>query len=74
MNKSGKGEDTKDGGGSFETVMDELYYSHLLELLFDHGSGSPELQQIQKTEKRNMKKNKIKKPINKFIKSKGAKK
>lgn len=51
--------------GSYESVMDELYYSHLLELLFDHGSGYVRL-------KENQKNGKIKKPINKTTKTKGA--
>lgn len=68
-NKSSLAKGTKNikklSNNSYETVMDELYYSHLLELLFDHGSGN-----IEFTE--NQKKKNNKKPINNNKKQKGA--
>jgi hypothetical protein len=55
----------KTPNNSYESVMDELYYSHLMELLFDHGSGNAQF-------KENQKKRKIKRTINKITKTKGA--
>lgn len=46
---------------SYETVMDELYYSHLLELLFDQGSGNTEFRENRKNGKINKSINKNKK-------------
>lgn len=69
-NKSGLDKDIKKmkkpSNNSYESVMDELYYSHLLELLFDHGSGNARF-------KENQKNGKTKKPINKITKKRSLK-
>lgn len=68
-NKSSLAKGTKNinklSNNSYETVMDELYYSHLLELLFDHGSGNIEFTGNQKIKNN-------KKPTNNNKKQKGA--
>lgn len=48
---------------SHESVLNELYYSHLLELLFDQGSGGS---------KKAQKKQNITKLVNKITKTKGS--
>lgn len=44
----------------YESVVNEWYYSHLLELLFDHGSGKIEFTEDQKNKKSKEQINKIK--------------
>ncbi len=52
---------------SYFSVMEELYYSHLLEILFDHGTGNKGF--VKDQIKRG-----IKKSINKNIKTKRSSK
>ena len=44
----------KSENGSYASVIDDLYYSHLLELLFDQGSGK-DLQGLSQISNKNKK-------------------
>lgn len=66
----GKMEKSSDNSAGY--LMEELYYSHLLNLLFDHGSESAELRINRKirTNKKTKKGNKIIDKNNKIKRSK----